>query len=66
MAHEEPETPDYWWGACNSWWTNSNSKVKRSIFMDDYVFSIADDLIKVDRIDELGNDITVIDLLAQP
>ena len=25
-----------------------------------------DDLIKIDRIDELGNDITVIDLLAQP
>jgi uncharacterized secreted protein with C-terminal beta-propeller domain len=33
--------------SCNNWWTNSNSAVQRSIFMDDYVFSVAEDEIQV-------------------
>lgn len=33
--------------SCGNWWTNSNSPVKRSVFMDDYVYSVAMDEIRV-------------------
>jgi uncharacterized secreted protein with C-terminal beta-propeller domain len=49
--------------SCGSWWTASNSQVQRSIFMDDYVFSVAPDAIKINRLDALGDDLVVIDLL---
>jgi hypothetical protein len=60
VSHEAPETE--YGGACSNWWTNSNSKVKRSIFMDDYVFSITEDEIKANLVSNLGNDIAVIAL----
>ena len=63
VAHRQPETEDTYWNACSNWWTDSNSIVKRSIFMDDYVFSITEDEIKVDSVFELGTDLSVIDLL---
>jgi uncharacterized secreted protein with C-terminal beta-propeller domain len=62
VSHEEPETEEHHWGACSNWWTESNSKVKRSIFMDDYVYSIALDLIKINHLDHLGFDLASIDL----
>ena len=37
--------------SCNNWWTNSNSTVKRSIIMDDYIFSIAKDKIKIAKLE---------------
>jgi uncharacterized secreted protein with C-terminal beta-propeller domain len=42
---------------CNTWWANATSKVKRSIFMDDLVFSIATDRMKVQRMGKLGEDV---------
>jgi hypothetical protein len=50
--------------ACSNWWTDSNSIVKRSIFMDNYVFSVALHRIKIASLDDLGQDI-VINLLEQ-
>lgn len=47
---------------CNNWWTTSNSVVKRSIFMDDFVYSISLDRIKIDPLNNLGHDLSVIDL----
>ncbi len=46
--------------ACSNWWTQASSKVKRSIIMDDFVYSISDELIKVDSLDSLGTDLAVI------
>jgi hypothetical protein len=43
--------------SCKEWWSASTSAVKRSIFMDDLVFSIADDRMKVQRLDKLGEDV---------
>jgi hypothetical protein len=43
--------------SCKAWWSTSTSAVKRSIFMDDLVFSIADDRVKVQRLDKLGEDL---------
>ena len=49
-------------GSCYNWWTNSDSAVKRSIFMDDYVFSVSDTDIRIDLISELGKHVAVIEL----
>jgi uncharacterized secreted protein with C-terminal beta-propeller domain len=48
--------------SCNTWWSNATSHVKRSIFMDDLVFSIATDHMKVQRLDHLGQDVSDISL----
>lgn len=49
-------------GNCYNWWTDSDSAVKRSIFMDDYVFSVSDTDIRVDLITEIGKHVAVIEL----
>ncbi len=48
--------------ACSNWWGNPNSMVKRSVIMDDYVFSISNDLMKINHLDDLSQDITSFDL----
>ncbi len=61
VSHVDPLS-DESYNLCYNWWTQPNSVVKRSIFMDDYVYSVALDKIKVDSLDDLGHDLTVIDL----
>jgi uncharacterized secreted protein with C-terminal beta-propeller domain len=61
VAHADPAAADY--GACSSWWSESNSPVQRSIFMDDYVYSVAADALKVNRLDRLGEDLAVVPLV---
>ncbi len=61
----ELEAGDSYRNGCYSWWTDSNSLVKRSIFMDDYVFSITDDEIKIHLVSKLGTDISVIRLTGR-
>lgn len=48
--------------ACASWWTRSTSLVKRSIFMDDFVYSITPGEIRVDSLEHLGVDVAVVSL----
>lgn len=55
VPHEEPETPQSWSGKCNNWWTDSNSTVQRSVFMEDWVFSIARDRVNVAHLDDLAH-----------
>jgi len=43
--------------SCGTWWSNATSQVKRSVFLDDLVYSIADDRVKVQRLDHLGTDL---------
>ena len=52
--------------SCHTWWTNAHSQVKRSIVMEDYVFSISEDLIKVNSLGDLAEDIVVLPLGAAP
>jgi len=59
IPHELAEDPDV---SCFNWWTKSGSQVKRSILMDDWVFSIALDEIRVAPIDSLGGTPTVVNL----
>lgn len=49
--------------SCNSWWSNANSQVKRSIFLDDLVYSIATDRLKVQRMGHFGEDLADIALM---
>ena len=42
---------------CRNWWTRANSQVKRSIIMDDYVYSISGEQIKVNHRNNLSVDI---------
>ena len=49
---------------CNTWWSNANSAVKRSLFLDDLVYSIATDRVKVQRMGHFGQDLADISLLG--
>lgn len=42
---------------CHNWWSSASSKVKRSIVMDDYVFSISDDSIKVTDLSDFSTEL---------
>jgi hypothetical protein len=46
--------------SCNNWWTDATSQVKRSIVMEDYVFSISEELVKINHLDDLTTDVKVL------
>ncbi len=62
VPHVAPESHNKYQGYCYNWWTQSNTYVKRSIFMDDYVFSITEDTIKANKLSSLETDIAIIHL----
>jgi hypothetical protein len=43
--------------SCDTWWSSANSAVKRSVILDDLVFSLATDRAKVQRLASLGVDV---------
>ncbi|MBN1944332.1 MAG: beta-propeller domain-containing protein [Bradymonadales bacterium] len=47
VPHLEPEAEQSPYSVCGNWWTDSNSYVQRSLFMDDYVFSVAANSIEI-------------------
>jgi hypothetical protein len=47
---------------CSNWWTNATSEVKRSIIMDDWVFSVSDTRIKVNNLNALATDVKELSL----
>jgi Beta propeller domain len=48
---------------CGTWWSQANSLVKRSVFLDDLVYSIATDRLKVQRMTSFGFDLADIALM---
>ena len=62
VAHVNPDEVENHSSFCSNWWTNSNSIVKRSIFMEDYVYSVADTRIKIQDVDALGADLVDLNL----
>jgi hypothetical protein len=68
IPHEAPETAYNYGIGCSNWWTESNSKVKRSIFMnsdtEDFVYSIAMDLINISKLADLEHPLTSIQLVG--
>jgi hypothetical protein len=65
LPHLEPETEPSSYSVCGNWWTDSNSYVQRSIFMDDYVFSVAANSIEAARVDDLGTVLCSVDLVEE-
>ena len=49
--------------SCQTWWSNANSAVKRSIFLDDLVYSISGDAAKVQRMGHFGTNVASLSLL---
>jgi hypothetical protein len=47
---------------CHNWWTHAASDVKRSVLMDDFVYSISDRRLKVNHLDDLSADIVELSL----
>ena len=47
---------------CSNWWSEASSVVQRSVFMDDFVYSIANDVIHVQDLDALGEDVASVSL----
>ena len=43
---------------CSNWWTRASSAVQRSLFMDDYVYSIAPNIMRVQRLSAMGSDVS--------
>jgi hypothetical protein len=50
--------------SCWSWWTQSTSLVKRSVFLEDFVFSLTTDELRVQDTRALGVDLARVDLTA--
>ncbi len=63
ISHMDNGFAEYQYG-CYNWWTDSNTVVKRSIVMDNYIYSVALDKIKIQNLDNLGpgQDICVVHL----
>jgi hypothetical protein len=61
VPHEAPQiAPPYWSSPCYNWWTRVNSRVKRSILMDDFAYSIALDRINISSLDDLEHPIATV------
>jgi uncharacterized secreted protein with C-terminal beta-propeller domain len=43
--------------SCSTWWSQATSAVKRSVFLDDLVYSIASDRVKVQNMNHFGVDL---------
>ncbi|MBX3191271.1 MAG: beta-propeller domain-containing protein [Labilithrix sp.] len=62
VAHPNGQYGSYESSACMNWWTNASSEVRRSIIMDDFVFSVSNRRIKVNDLRALGDDVKEIPL----
>jgi hypothetical protein len=47
---------------CWNWWTDASSQVKRSVFMEDFVYSISETRLKVNAMESLASDLVEIPL----
>jgi uncharacterized secreted protein with C-terminal beta-propeller domain len=63
VSHPVASTDPYA-SPCYGGWTSSTSLVKRSVFLDDFVFSITSDEVRVQDTRALGTDLARVDLLA--
>jgi uncharacterized secreted protein with C-terminal beta-propeller domain len=62
VAHPNASNGGYDSGACSNWWTNASSEVKRSVFMDDVVYSISERRVKANGLANLSSDIAEVSL----
>jgi hypothetical protein len=51
---------------CMQWWAGATTGVKRSVIMDDFVYSIASDMVRVQSLAALGTDIASVSIAGKP
>jgi len=66
ISHGAPEGDSGFEYTCDTWWTNGTSRVKRSIYMEDYVYSIANTEMIVAHLDDLSTPLAIVDLPFLP
>jgi Beta propeller domain len=52
--------------ACSNWWTSASSSVKRTIFMDDFLYSVAGSEVKVNNVADLSADVASVNVTTAP
>ncbi|XXX76841.1 beta-propeller domain-containing protein [Sorangium sp. So ce134] len=63
VPHPLPDaSADPYSSGCGSWWSQGSSYVKRSVFMEDYVYSVSDDEIRVAHVRDLSAPEAVVSL----
>jgi len=63
VAHPNVDTGNgYNSSGCSNWWANASSEVKRSIFMDDFVYSISSSRIKANNLQTLATDVSEVSI----
>jgi beta propeller domain-containing protein len=62
----EEELSEFGPDACSNWWTHASSAVKRTIFMDDFLYSVSDAMIKVNNVGDLATDVATVGLTNAP
>ncbi len=62
VAHPPLATRSYNDAGCSNWWTNASSVVQRSIIMDDFIYSVSSEAIKVDSLNALGTQVAEVKL----
>ena len=48
---------------CNNWWTDASSQVRRSVFMDDFVYSISGSTVKVNALANPAVDVAQVSIV---
>jgi uncharacterized secreted protein with C-terminal beta-propeller domain len=63
VSHPFPVATDPWsGGGCYGWWTQSSSLVKRSVFVEDFVYSLTEAELRVQDTRALGTDLARVEL----
>ncbi len=62
VAHPQTASGGYNDASCSNWWTQASSEVKRSVFMDQVVFSISEKIIKANGLNALSTDIAQVSI----
>jgi hypothetical protein len=58
VAHPNDSTSSgYDSGVCSNWWTNASTEVKRSVIMDDWIYSISMNRMKINSLLDLPKDV---------
>jgi hypothetical protein len=50
----------YYGGACSDWWSDSNSVVKRTVVLDDYLYALSTARLRIQNLTKLGTDVKVL------
>jgi hypothetical protein len=68
IAHEPlaSDEPTDAYARCFTWWTDAHSAVKRSFIMDDYVYSVSEEIILASRLADLAHPVRSVSLSGQP